>query len=362
MYRRAGLFGLALALVGCTEQVVLRDTWDAGSSDLGGARDAFSWPEGDAWCGPAYYGHPNYHPQTAQVVILLDHSTSMQTPFDGTTRAGAAQTAIGNAIESYQSKVQFGFEEFPADSNDKEAFASCPRTTCCAGSVNTLTDYNSINGWLQCGDPQSSPCPPSTADSLSFAALDRAGDYFSKPRSHSSNDYLLLVTSAEPSCAALTDINPCSDAITAASYLGTKQVRIVVFSIGYQPAADSCLLEISKIGTDGPPIPNNKTSLYTPSSVSALNTAVTEVVSAAARKPCTLDTGDPVPPFQTTPFTVKIGGTTIPQITSKGGDGWYFETDNYPRIILSGSACDLFVPSPRDDVSVTYTSCYYQQP
>jgi hypothetical protein len=175
-----------------------------------------------------------------------------------------------------------------------------------------------------------------------------------------------LVTSSEPSCVALPDsIDPCNDATSAASSLGTNQVRIVVFSIGNQPAADSCLLKVSKIGTNGPAIPNNKTSLYAPSSMSALNSAVTEVILAAARKSCTLelDPSDPVPLNQAALFTVKIGDTTIPQIASRGGDGWYF--DNYPSpniIALSGSACDAFVLSQRNDVSVTYTSCYYQQP
>jgi hypothetical protein len=48
MLRHAGLFGLALFLAGCTEQVLLDDVVrDGGSSDLANAMDS-SWSPGDA--------------------------------------------------------------------------------------------------------------------------------------------------------------------------------------------------------------------------------------------------------------------------------------------------------------------------
>jgi len=169
--RRAAGFGLALLLAACTQQVLLTDMWDAGP-DLAPARDTSFYPPSDAACGNTYVPL-YYHSRAAQLLIVLDRTSPMQDSFGGTTREAAAENALVNAIATYQSKVKFGFEQFPADSSDK-AYSDCQRNGCCAGSVIVAPNNNNgtaLTGAIQCGDPQSTPCPSSSNDTPSYAAL-----------------------------------------------------------------------------------------------------------------------------------------------------------------------------------------------
>ena len=357
MLGRAALLGIALAAAACTQQVVLEDVWDAGGTDLPVLKDGPLSPTSDAACGSIYLSL-NYRARAAQLMVMLDRSLSMQSSLGTTTRESASESALIGAISKYQSKVKFGFEQFPADGSDK-AYAACQHGACCAGSVDVEPQYNALNsisGPLECSDPFNSPCPTPGNDSVSSAALAQMRDYYKSKYPPSSDDrYLLLVTASEPSCSAYPDdAEACTNAIAAASDLGNLGIRIVVLSVGYQPKAGSCLVRISQTGSSLSP-PADTTSLYSPSSVGALNSNVTEFVSAVARTGCTLDSND-VPPSGAQ-LVVSMGNSTssIPQVDSTDQNGWSFANSAHTSITFSGTVCDQYVNSQYTNISVGYT-------
>jgi hypothetical protein len=277
-------------------------------------------------------------------MVLLDRSASMQTSFDSGTRESAAQNALISVIQTYQTRVQFGFEQFPANKSESQ----CQAGTCCAGSVsvdpafsNLVLMSNNILG----NDPRGASWP--SQDSPSHKALAVVQDYISANFYFSTDapagQYVLLVTASEPSCTAETPDACCTSARKAASALGNSGVRIVVLSLGYQPDQKSCLYQISQTG-----------SLYPVNSSDDLTTALTNFVSAVARTSCTLNTSSP-PPSQAQ-LSISIGFNRIQQTDGNNQDGWYFANPDRTSITFSGSACDSYVNS-QDSLNIGYYAC-----
>jgi hypothetical protein len=351
MLRHAGLFGLALFLAGCTEQVLLDDVVrDGGSSDLANAMDS-SWSPGDAHCG-ASYKFLYYQPQKPQVMVLLDRSSSMQTSFDSETRESAAQNALISVIQTYQTRVQFGFEQFPASKSESQ----CQAGTCCAESVsvypatsNLVLMSNSILG----NDPRGASWP--SLDSPSHKALAAVQDCFKYNCTTDDHDdqYVLLVTASEPSCTAETPDACCTSARKTATDLGNDGVPIIVLSLGYQPDQKSCLYQISQTGGTLQP-PANAKKLYSVNNNDELTNALTEFISAVARTSCTLNTSSP-PPSQAQ-LSISIGFNRIQQTDGNNQDGWYFANPDRTSITFSGSACDSYVNS-QDTLYIGYYAC-----
>jgi hypothetical protein len=353
MLRRAGLLELALFLAGCTEKVLLDDVVrDGGPSDLPVAMDS-SWSPGDAACGLKY--KPLYYqPQKPQIMVLLDRSACMQTSFDGGTRESAAQNALINVIQTYQTRVKFGFEQFPADKTESQ----CQSGTCCAGSVSVdpiLSNLAWMSSSILGNDPRGASWP--SLDSPSHRALAVVQDYLSA-NSNSSTDapddqYVLLVTASEPSCTAETPDACCTSARNAASALGNSGVRIVVLSLGYHPDKKSCLYQISQIGPSLQ-LPANTKAPYLVNNNDDLTTTLTNFVLAVAQTACTLNTTTP-PPSQAQ-LSVSIGLNPIQQTDGNDQDGWYFANPDRTSIKFSGSACDSYVHS-QDSLYIAYTCC-----
>jgi hypothetical protein len=354
--RHVAGFGIALALAGCTEQVFLDDVRDGGSPDLGVVKDASLFPASDAFCGDIYL-QLHYWTRAAQLVIMLDRSSAMQTSFGGGTRESNAEQALFDAIGQYQFKIKFGFEQFPPDSTDTSS-ADCQRSACCAGSMEVLPNFNalpSISGLLQCSGTPSSTCPSASDDSASYAALEQIRDWNYKSKNNPSNDdrYLLLVTASEPSCSALANSkDACSRALSAASDLGNSSFRVVVLSVGYQPDSGSCLVRISQTGSSLS-MPANTSTLYKPSSVYALNDNVNELFAAVAKTSCTFDWTD-VPPSGAELVVSTGPNTTVPQVDSTDKDGWSFANPSHTSITFSGTWCDNYVNSQLSKISVGY--------
>ena len=356
MLGRAVLFGIALALAACTQQVLLDDVWDAGAGDAPDAKDGPGGPpQGDAGC--AYYAKSTYSARAAQLVVALDRSSAMEAAFGGSTREDAAVTAILNAVGTYQSHVQFGYEQFPADSSDR-AYADCQRNSCCAGSVIVPPQINaglSMSGPLGCGSPQGNPCPAPTYDTASNAALAKVRDWLKKAPQSNDDRYILLVTGSEPSCSSFPDSNSaCADALGAASDLGAFGVKIVVVAVGYQPDANSCLVAISLTGSKQS-LPPGTDALYLASSTSSLNSALSSFVGAVARTACTLDASEWPPPSQAQ-LQLSLGGSPVPKVDSPDQNGWSYEKNsNRTTITFTGTACDQFLSSQQDQVTAYYT-------
>ena len=342
MLRRVAVLGFAALAAGCTRQIVLEDMPDAFDGDAGTHKDAA--PSGDdAWCTPGWQWL-DYEPRWAQLLIAFDRSAGMQTAFGGTTRAEAAESALTEAIDKYQAKVRFGFEQFPADSTDKD-YGECQRSGCCAGSVRVKPNWNtaqSISDYLQCGD-FGFPCPYPSDETASHLALQKIRDHYTAtiPLKENNDHYVLLVTSSEPYC----DSDTCQQALDAANDLGELGIRVIVLSVGYQPTSSSCLTSLSKTGSKLPIPSGLKTPpLYMPSSVSNLNAAVAEIALVLAETTCTMESSDPPPPDDAT-VMISVGRTIIPRVDGTAQSGWSFANAERTRIVLSGASCELFVNS-----------------
>ena len=346
MVWRAGGIGLALALAGCTQQIVLQDVQDGGpeASDTIVPKDAGPGPDG--LCGPLKNtSRLNYELQPDEIFILLDRSLSMQMYFGGSTREAVSQTALAYAVWQYQARIKFGFEEFPADTLEYP----CSAGTCCAapiasGSGPSLNNYTGMSYDLQCGDSHGSGCPATGTSSPSYAALAQVRQYYKtkdKQSSPANNRYVLLVTSTEPSCAAEShDI--CSLARSAASDLGDAGVKIVVLSVDYQPDPNSCLSQISLKGSTLQ-LPTNTKALYPVYNASELSDALTEFFSAVAKTSCTMVSREAPRTPDPAQLTVSVGNHLIQPIDGNSKDGWSFGDPNGTSITFSGSACDDWV-------------------
>ena len=348
MVRRAGGIGLALALAGCTQQIVLQDVQDGGPEvGTGNFRDG---GEGsDPSCRPGS-NTISYGQQPAQVLILFDRSSDMQKSFAGTTREQAAQNALSNAVSASTARIKFGFVDFPSDSMD----SPCSQGSCCAGQVLPApATYNAsyVNASILCtgSGSRGSGCPAAGPDSPSHAALGTARDYY---RSKPTDDdvYVLLVTSSEPSCSG-DGRDACSSARNYAADLGDAKIRLIVVSVGYAPDPNSCLSQISQKGSLK--LPQGIKSLYSVSNANDLNGAFTDIFTALERNACTLSSLFK-PPGQAQ-LSVSIGADPIPQVDSPGPDGWSYANSDHTRLTFNGKACDEWLGATMyDKLYVSY--------
>jgi hypothetical protein len=355
MLPRAAVLGLVLALAGCTERILLSDLWDAAGPDVASNKDVGTPVSADG-CGLKYVPL-TYWPRSAQVLILFERSVAMQSSLGSTTREAAAESALMSAIGNYQAKVKFGFEQFPPDSSDK-AIADCQDDSCCAGSVIVepmSNAYRSIYDPLKCADSSSAPCPTPSYESTLSAALVQARDHpawAKKYLSATEDRYALLVVASEPGCSPPGDSRePCASARSTATDLSNLRVRLVVLSVGFQPAANSCLDHISETGSQVLP-PASMSTLYTPTSVSSLSKDVNDFASAVAQTACTLnlDVNNTPPPAQAQ-VQMYMGMSSI---TQSDPNGWTFADASRSSITLSGWACDQFSTSQLSQLSGGY--------
>ena len=358
MRRRAAWVGLLVALGGCTEQVVLHDVVDADVADgappavdSGENRDRYRW-EMDAGCSSFPI---TLLPQSAQLMILLDRSSAMQGDFPGSSsRQSAVQDALLASIDTYQSRIKFGFEEFPGDPGRKSN--NCMHQSCCAGAVSVPPGLNQgplMSGALQCSEQQ--VCQFSSSDSPSYDALSKVRDYYRSRSGFDTDDrYVLLVTASDPSCSSESGtMDSCGMATNAATDLGNMGVTVVVFSVGYQPDSNpkSCLSSLSKVGSSNATMPGNAPRLYAPTSFATLSKDISDLFDAIAKANCTFSTNNPGP--EGVLPKVWVGFT---QVQQGGPDGWSFNDPGHTQIALSGSACDLYLSQVGAKVTVYWCS------
>lgn len=360
MLRRAAWVGLLGTLASCSKDtVLLNDVWDAAisvqdSGSGGGREDRPPWP-GPGSC-KSENRSPRFDPQSPDLMLVLDRSSNMQATFPGAaTRQAAVQSALSDAISAYQSRINFGLEVFPGDTNDRNK--DC-RSSCCAGApiAPQTNALDAIGSSLLCSDQQG--CQTGSSDSPSQKALEQVQACLAdRARSSSWTDpphsaYVLLITGAEPSCSAdLSGADTCGTARTIATNLGKMDIPVIVLSVGYPADSNpsSCLVQLSNRGTVSP-MPSNVPRLYISDSSNDLKDDLSTLLSALARKSCTLTAVDWVPDYAT--LTVSVGDTTIAKDAS---NGWSFGWDR-SQIRLSGSACDQYLKSPQGTlVHVTYT-------
>src|SRR5262245_28242923 len=68
-----------------------------------------------------------FEPRVADVLVLFDRSGSMGTEFGGGTRYSVESDLVGDFVETYQDKIRFGLQIFPA----RRACAAGQAAGCC---------------------------------------------------------------------------------------------------------------------------------------------------------------------------------------------------------------------------------------
>jgi hypothetical protein len=351
MLRRVACVGLLVTLAACRDRIPLYDgLLDAAAS--GGADSGWQRDEWAPWQDPncTQISQPaNFFSQWQEIIIVLDRSASMQAAFPGaSSKQAAVQTALNDAIGAVQSRVRFGLELFPGDTNGGSG--SCSHNTCCAGDPSvapTINAQSAIGSYLSCSEQ--SECTSDSFDSPAHKALEQVQKFlsywsrWSDPRLQSS--YVLLITASEPSCASEAGNGDSCPAKTAAAQLNNYDVPIVILTVGFDPRnnPNSCLVQIGKNGSPG------SDRLNTPSSYSALKDTLSSLFKAAARKSCTFTTYDIIPDFAE--VSVSMGSGPIPK---DGPEGWSFDGTDRTRIKLGDKACDQFISSSARTITVSY--------
>jgi hypothetical protein len=348
--RRWLLLQVAVLAASCAPQtVVINDVADSGPPDAAVAPDApadataqadTSSPATEVGCATKTV--LTYMQQPAQVLIEMDRSSNMQEAFSPTTRAGEVQTALSNEIANYQQHVQFGYEQFPSSGSD----APCASGTCCAGNITVpptaINKFPDINSSMNCYfDAHGGNCMSTSADSPSHAALAMASDYFSRgPRQFDGDQYVLLFTASEPSCAGQDASTACTAASKATSDLHNDGVRVHVFYVGDPPDPSGCITHLNA----------TTTILHVATSSNDLSSVIQQIVHQAASAACTLFS------YQTPPADANKVQISLGPNSSVPPDGW---TPGYTRnvITLLGSSCETFLNSKMEKLSVTFSNC-----
>jgi len=337
---------LALSAGGCAPQeVVLWDVADSGAPDAVVLQDVQAdTPLPATEVGCATKTVLTYMQQPAQVLIEMDRSSNMQEAFSDTTRAGAVQTALNEEIVGSQHHVQFGYEQFPGSGSGFGA--PCASGSCCAGLVTispAINNFSDISSSINCySDPHGGNCMSASADSPSHAALAVASDYLSSRRQwqFDGDQYVLLFTASEPSCAGQDSATACAGASKATSDLSNDGVHVNVVSVGYPPDPSGCLSHLSP----------TTTKLYVATSSKDLSSAVHLIIQRAASAACTLIY------YQTPPADANKVQVSLGPSGSVPSDGWTFGyTHNV--ITLLGNSCETFLQSTMDRLSVTFSTC-----
>ena len=355
MVRWIGPLVLTTALAGCTDRVLIDDVLDAAlAPDAPVAPPILDSAEGEQpgrWNPNACNTipkHAHFKPEAADLMILLDRSSTMQGSFAGSySKLGAIESVLTDAINTYQKYIKLGLAEFPDP--------ACGRLTCCPAKQPVEPGYNAalIFDDLECYDPQS--CLSSSGDSPSHYALAAVQNY------HFVNDpqakYVLLIAASEPSCGGESPDDACNAANVAANTLGNIEIPVVVLTVGYQPSDKSCLVKVSK-GGNKISMPTGAKRLYTPPNITDLKDNVSTLFAAVAQSNCTLSTGptDYVP--DDAPITVKLGSSTLSQADCGASSGWCFPSPaSRNEIKLLGSTCDQYLQQAPTfpDVTVDYS-------
>jgi hypothetical protein len=342
MLRRAVVLGLTVAgLASCTDKVFLYGNQGA-DGGLSNAKDAPISGLPESTCSGTVYPF-QYDPDRAQLIIVLDRSSSMQGGFPNSTssRASVVQAALDTAIDNYHTSINLGFEPFPSD----------PSGMSCQSNATDVWPQPAANNakFMKAAISCDQGCPGSDSqDSPWHFALMGVRDYFRQTKSSSWNPdrTILLVTAAdEPTCASDTHTSDaCSSAKTAANDLCTNyDSRLYLLSVGHNPDANSCLSRVSQISSILPPIPNLQT-LYPATNANDLNNYLNQLFHAIAKKACTVTTHGLIPTGQGS-LLVTFGTKTISQVDDPSvQNGWNY-TGDFTGITLGDKACDDYLNS-----------------
>jgi hypothetical protein len=258
----------------------------------------------------------------AVLLVLLQRSTSMLTPFDGQTRLGASQRALLAATERLRAAV--GLIDFPAINTECEARLVVP-----PGDVGR---EGTLERAFRCELPfQINRCFETIDGKPTGDALDEAEKLFRSFGETTIERRVLLITDGDPTCDP-TSMDICARAVTEASALmALHRAKTQVVGVGGDSERSTCLGQIALAGGTavatgaGFPVARN---------TEELESAIKKSLEEIDQETCTLKI--------TVPFTdpatldVTIQGRSV-RYDPTGQQGWSVENDGRLRFV--GEEC-----------------------
>jgi hypothetical protein len=338
---------LAASLTACRQTVVL-DPGDGGGAGSGGSfGGGFGGGFGGFGAGgTSDAGPPSSFcaggmtktvvaaPETPDIIVALDRSSSMNTPLTGSqSRVDAALQSLYDVVQRYQTSVRFGYIGFPATAN-----STCSNgQACCAEDSNfmipTSMGFQSFLNKTTC-DATTPQCAR-TADRPTDAALHSCRYFYSNYELTVRNRFVLLITDGEPGCGSRSE---CSDATSEISTLTGSPTLVDTVVIGIGDSGASCLTMLATTG--GNHNPQNAPYYYHASSGLDLANFINEAVGDLAQSACTIDLIGNLP-SNSDRLGVSING--VPIMHGGGYDSWDYQGQDKTTIKLSGNACTEFL-------------------
>lgn len=339
------LLTLALPMMACTERVILKET-----SEFVQERDAnlapHYYPVLDASDGSRKFGEncnlidsrKEFRRNYAEIMILLDRSLAMHQTLGASTKLATVQETLRTAISTYQSSIRFGFIEYPGPSGQTD----CDERSCCANKVQVKPSLNSLRdmeGWMRC-ETSSYPCPMQTIDTplhLGLASIindinfGNSFDYSRSSGNASDNSqFVFLFAAADAACAGKSKV--CDDTITVVHLLASIDIRIITFTIGWTPPANSCIAKVIQTTPS-----SNSFKRYVPiAKESDLNTPLETILTTLSKESCELTLNDSV----NRPDQLSVTFDDSP-IIRDSLNGWLLiNNQRFPSIRFNGQACD----------------------
>ena len=273
-------------------------------------------------------------PNTVEMIIALDRSTSMQQhAFDSTTtRWQAAQQAILAAIQNHPS-IQFGLELFPWSSDCNNGAG------CCAGQVSVWPGPNhstNIATQMACGSGDAG-CPIAGDDSPSHLALRQCRESFAREGSQTRfSQFILLVTDQDPTCAGdvSPEGSPCNVAVNEAEKLGVRNVGVQTFVVALNSDVQSttCLAEIAAANASSF---NDNLQFFAAMDSTVLGQQLDTIMTSVEANLCRFSLVRP--PNNPDQLNVTVNGKRVAPDASGQQGGWSLSDPS--TLVLSGSSC-----------------------
>jgi hypothetical protein len=354
-----GAFFAFLAIASCGSRTELDDldptyydtTHDGSLADSGDASET------SIGCTPGDIPLTAAEPE---VMLVLDRSGSMSTPFSGgQSRWQTLTTALSATLPAVDQSMEIGALIFPSGtSNDDCSVPGVPNLSPALGNVTPLLDL------LQSTNPGGAT---PTAD-----AIDSAASLLLELRAATSARALVLATDGAPNCNSSLDPSTCTcangnigrgcrhdadqcldDARTVSRVTAASSEGIPTYVIGIADSNDSTFSDVlnAMAQAGGRPLTGGATSYYPARSQSDLESAITTIRDQVGA--CTYLTTSV--PDATGSISLTLDGVVIPYDPT-GKSGWSWADENNGQILLFGSAC-LSVAAATNPNLVAHVVC-----
>jgi hypothetical protein len=305
---------------------------EGGAGGAGGSQMPST--DGGSECGAR---HLELTRRTADILLLLDRSASMQDDAAGNTPAPPADPskwsqvvpAVMTSVMQTQALVSWGLKTFPEDGAECASETVTNKIDVPVAAVNA----SAVNAAVVATTPVGNGTPTAGAINVAVAYLQSLSD--GNPK------YLLLATDGEPTCTAAGSSNVAtagSDAITAVTSAAASGIHTFVLGVATTRVSDTAVLNsLAVAGGEAQPSTNPlATKFYLASDQTDLANAIKAITALTVTCSFALS-----PPLAAPDLvTVNVAGTSAPRDPNHV-EGWDYSDATDTTIEVYGTWCDM---------------------